>query len=83
MVNGADYTAVLKAAGLLDDDSPSLMCRSYYTSRYGQVNDYRGSVEVTLPDGRRFLARGVSPRGTGWHITKQGGIEVEEVIADD
>ena len=48
---------------------------SYHTVRYGMVAEYRGTVEITLANGKRWRAIGHGPMGTAAHVSKEGWIE--------
>ena len=47
---------------------------SYGTYNSGWVTEYRGEVNIVMPDGIRYMACGFRPEGTPEVVTRQGGV---------
>ena len=56
-----------------------IMKKSHYTHRYGVIDKYSGTAILTMPDGRRFQAIGVSRKGDAW-TAYQGEIFFNPII---
>ena len=67
----------------LDQEKPSYTValengiedETYPTPRDGMVSSYRGTVEITMPNGKKWKAVGHGPRGDAYSVYSHGYIE--------